>query len=329
MERQAMNATKREQDVHGSCSWRHPPIISDLPTPVEFGCNSTEKETQRTREQSVLQALYFTKEMIPDSAGEPELADAGPSELSEPKVIPLHDKTGGGETFVDHSNTPMPKPGGVQPLKPTPPSPAPANSQFSLPPDIASILGNMAHELTSGRVPQPTTPAPFSEGIQQMLNNILDQNPAAAKDENVKAQLRMMMESGPIRDQIQAWASGQPTQGAVNWGPPPPPPPPPPHTGPPSGGLLPHPNIPPASMLNGPPMHGPPRGNPHFPGGWGRGGPPPPRGHMIGPHRGHRGGRGGPHRGRAPPRTLCKRFPNCSFGKDCKFLHPGENGPPV
>ena len=74
----------------------------------------------------------------------------------------------------------------------------------------------------------------------------------------MKAQLKMMMESGPIREQIQAWASGQPA-GPVNWAPPPP--------GPPQGGgLLPHPNMPPASLMR-PPMHGPPRGgNHHYPG---------------------------------------------------------------
>ena len=65
-------------------------------------------------------------------------------------------------------------------------------------------------------------------------------------------------------------------------------------------------------------------------GSWGRGGPPPlmmggPRGHHRGGNRGHRGGRG-----KQPQHTiLCNKFPNCPYGNECKFLHPGENGPPL
>ena len=88
MERQAMNANK-SPNVQGSCMWRRPPIISDLSSTVTPGANSTEKETQRKREQSVLQALYFTIEMIPDSATEPDIDTS--AEYEEPKIIPLHD----------------------------------------------------------------------------------------------------------------------------------------------------------------------------------------------------------------------------------------------
>ena len=87
MERQAFD--DKRHDVHGSCAWRRPPIISDIPTVVQHGVNSTEKETQRLREQSVLQSVYFTKEMIPDTAMEADIEP--PTDVEEPKIIPLHD----------------------------------------------------------------------------------------------------------------------------------------------------------------------------------------------------------------------------------------------
>ena len=274
VECQAVDANKQTHDIHGSCAWHRPPIISDLPVVVIHGVNSTEKEVQHLREQSVLQSVYFTKDVIPDTAMEAEIEP--PTDVEELKIIPLHDDTGGDETSVDFSKTSMPKPGGMALLQPTGPTPSP---QFSLPPDIANILGNKAQELTSDRqpaqlpTPQPNAAGSFPGNIQQVVNNIIDQNPATPPNEAMKTQSKMMMESGPI--QIQAWASGQPA-GPVNWAPPPPP-------GPPRGGLLPHPNMPPASMMR-PPMHGPRGGNHYYPGSWVRGGPPP---YMM-------GGPGGP-----------------------------------
>ena len=62
MERSALDANKKARD--GAIGWHRPRLISDL-TPVVAtpGCNSTEKKAQQQREQGVLQALYFTKEM--------------------------------------------------------------------------------------------------------------------------------------------------------------------------------------------------------------------------------------------------------------------------
>ena len=82
----------------------------------------------------------------------------------------------------------------------------------------------------------------------------------------------------------------------------------------------------------GPPMGaGPPMG----------GGPPPPmdrRNRDRGRDRDRDHHRGGPGRGRdrrggpRGERQVCKHFVQhgrCSFGDDCRFLHPGVNGPPL
>ena len=63
----------------------------------------------------------------------------------------------------------------------------------------------MAQEF-SENVPQMhphQTNHPFPDNIQQLLSSILEQNPAAAHNDDMKAQLQRMMESEPIRDQIQ------------------------------------------------------------------------------------------------------------------------------
>ena len=50
-----------------------------------------------------------------------------------------------------------------------------------------------------------------------------------------------------------------------------------------------------------------------------------PRGHHHGSNRGQRGGTV-----KQPQHTiLCNKFPNCLYGNGRRFLHPGENGPPL
>jgi protein phosphatase 1 regulatory subunit 10 len=92
MERQAMQKAPGggPAGMHGGL-WRRPAPISDLPAAVTPGVHSTERDTQARREQAVLQALYFTKEMIPDSATEPDDSAPAAGDYDEPKLIPLHD----------------------------------------------------------------------------------------------------------------------------------------------------------------------------------------------------------------------------------------------
>ena len=46
---------------------------------------------QKVREQGVLQALFFDKNMLPSTPAEPELEH---EEVTEPKIIPLEDVSG-------------------------------------------------------------------------------------------------------------------------------------------------------------------------------------------------------------------------------------------
>ena len=54
----------------------------------ETGKESQEKEIQKIREQGVLQALFFDKNMLPGTPAEPELEHEA---VTEPKIIPLED----------------------------------------------------------------------------------------------------------------------------------------------------------------------------------------------------------------------------------------------
>ena len=61
MERKMM---QDKNEKIGSTPWRRPPPISDLPEKMaDSGHQSTERKTQREREQGVLLALYFNKDM--------------------------------------------------------------------------------------------------------------------------------------------------------------------------------------------------------------------------------------------------------------------------
>ena len=56
--------------------------------PFEYGKESQERDIQKVREQGVLQALFFDKNMLPGTPAEPELEH---EEVTEPKIIPLED----------------------------------------------------------------------------------------------------------------------------------------------------------------------------------------------------------------------------------------------
>ncbi|XP_050520156.1 serine/threonine-protein phosphatase 1 regulatory subunit 10-like isoform X3 [Daktulosphaira vitifoliae] len=81
---------------------------------IEPGGGSQEKKKQTLREQSVLQAIYFNRKMIPDSPEEPDQMEITP--YSESLNIPLEDMTGDGTApTYDYVNTPWPEPKGEQP----------------------------------------------------------------------------------------------------------------------------------------------------------------------------------------------------------------------
>ncbi|GFT82755.1 hypothetical protein NPIL_57941 [Nephila pilipes] len=108
-EREAIELAKRQAGdrMEEMTRWWIVPILIDCPPPlIEPGFQSKEKEIERLRQQTTLQEIYFTKEMIPDSPHEPDLEIIPPQ---EPKVIPLDEDNVIGP-LVDYSMYEPPKP---------------------------------------------------------------------------------------------------------------------------------------------------------------------------------------------------------------------------
>ncbi|XP_046398553.1 serine/threonine-protein phosphatase 1 regulatory subunit 10-like isoform X2 [Ischnura elegans] len=90
-----------------------------LPPPLaEPGSKSREKDVQYAREKVVLQSLYFHREMIPDSASEPDNEN---HPTTDPKIIPLNDASGNPDSINDFQSTPWPEPKSIQPPMPVGP----------------------------------------------------------------------------------------------------------------------------------------------------------------------------------------------------------------
>jgi len=102
-ERQMMFNVKRlhSDSMQTRHQWHKPRLITGISSAVTAVCSSTEKQVQLEREQSVLQVLYFTKTMIPDSPAEPETEYV---EITDPKIIPLNDEMSGNseETYEEY-----------------------------------------------------------------------------------------------------------------------------------------------------------------------------------------------------------------------------------
>lgn len=67
--------------------WYRPKIVAGHKV-FEYGKESKERAIQKLREQSVLQALFFNKNMLPDNPQEPDMESEDPE---EPKTIPIDD----------------------------------------------------------------------------------------------------------------------------------------------------------------------------------------------------------------------------------------------
>ncbi|KAL9707392.1 hypothetical protein quinque_010910 [Culex quinquefasciatus] len=89
-----------------------PLIEVDNVPPHPDGVNSQERNLQRNRERSVLQALYFNRHMIPDSPAEP---DVEVYSISEPIHIPMDDVTGNPDSVNDFTSMPWPEPKSTPP----------------------------------------------------------------------------------------------------------------------------------------------------------------------------------------------------------------------
>ncbi|PSN43441.1 hypothetical protein C0J52_02645 [Blattella germanica] len=319
-------------------TWQ-PLIPLDLPPSlVESGARSREKDVQYAREKVILQALYFNRNMIPDSAAEPDL-EIHPT--TDPTIIPLDDVTGNPDSVNDFQNTPWPDP------KPIiiPQSPPP---QFQQPqPPFAQFPQNQGFQ---GVAPQmfPPNQGGLPNNMPVPMNNIVpsgggDWRTGDGKVVPVNEMPPMPMDMyGPGGPPM---GMGMPGMGA---GPPGPDMSfgmmPGDDLGPPGGPFPPHQGFP--NMGGGPP---PPAMFPYQGGNGrggrdmrrGRGGGGGPRGNgpwfqSNGPHMGGnwQGGRGGGGRGGrgswgGQNRSVCKHFRGgyCRMAEKCPYLHPGVNGP--
>lgn len=116
-EREALIMSRKLQNedlMDSHTAWRIP-IMIDLPAPLAVpGSKSLEKDIQFAREKIVLQALYFSKNMLPESPAEP---DPENHQMTDPIMIPLEDPEN--STEEDLRGTPWPEPKGSPPPEQT------------------------------------------------------------------------------------------------------------------------------------------------------------------------------------------------------------------
>ncbi|XP_052892533.1 serine-rich adhesin for platelets [Anopheles moucheti] len=113
-------------------TWRPLVQVDNVP-PSPDGNQSLERNVQRQRERGCLQALYFNKHMIPDSAIEPDPADI--YQTADPVHIPLEDVTGNPDSVNDFTSVPWPDP------KSTPPHESGAFNSPFFPSDLPPGAG--------------------------------------------------------------------------------------------------------------------------------------------------------------------------------------------
>ncbi|XP_076752219.1 phosphatase 1 nuclear targeting subunit isoform X2 [Xylocopa sonorina] len=321
--------------------WK-PLIPIDLPPPlVEPGKDSREKDIQYAREKGILQALYFNRSMIPDSAAEPD--EERHHVYSEPKIIPLDDLTGNKESEKDFTSMPWPEP--KPQLQPQTP-PVPNFHYPSFPHNQQPVMAPMGPQASMGPMPQmpqqmmgpthmgpmgPEMGGPMSAGgggwrtgdgkvvvPDGMAMNPMGNMPPNAFPPGMEGGPMVppgMMGPPPMYNQQQEGYGmmGPEDMGFNNMNPNN-------FQGPPGPMYGPGPNF--QGPRGGGPMHGRGRGVPG-PGWYRGGGGPPGRG-------GWRGGGGG-WRGSGKQPPVCRQFSKngyCRVGDKCQYLHPGVNCPP-
>ncbi|CAL1269525.1 unnamed protein product [Larinioides sclopetarius] len=306
-EREAIEQVKRQAGdrMEEMARWWIVPILIDLPPPlVDPGCQSKEKEIERLRQQTTLQEIYFTKEMIPDSPHEPDL-EIVPAQ--EPKIIPLDEDNVIGP-LVDYSNYEPPKPAPLPevlssliklntqlPISSTSPIHNPDQIHIETVPLKQPLLSSEGLIPQNG-LPHITSPYDPGEPVSNMPSNSLlgppppvpavygMSSPPMTDNHNMGPQSEwrtLDMVQDQYYDNYPPSSGGNRNMVPPNQGP----------------GMNMRPRI---MNDNFRPMHkGPPRG--------------------MGP------------RPRNIHRVPCRHFMSgsCRFGMKCSFLHPGVNGPPL
>ncbi|KAG8034534.1 hypothetical protein G9C98_007610 [Cotesia typhae] len=328
-------------------------IPIDLPAPLaDPGKDSKEKDIQYAREKGILQALYFNRNMIPDSPAEPD--EERHHIFTDPKIIPLDDisENASKDSDKDFTAVPWPEP------KPQQATPVIPNVHFPTFPQHNQVIPGMPMPNQMGpmnmppqQIPPPMIQPPMNHmqpiqdvsgaggwrtgdgkvvvpdiamnNIPNMPGNMNHNYPPPGMDPSMMPP-NMMGPPGMFNQQ-DGYPNMMPEDGSFG------------HMpnnfqgpgmfGPPGPG--PGPNFP-----NGPP----PRGVGPMHGNRGRGGPPGPPGWFRGggnpgvgpPMRGGWGGRGG-WRGNGKQPPVCRQFTKsgyCRVGDKCQYLHPGVNCPP-
>ncbi|XP_076685157.1 phosphatase 1 nuclear targeting subunit isoform X2 [Andrena cerasifolii] len=321
--------------------WK-PLIPIELPPAlVESGKDSREKDIQYAREKGILQALYFNRSMIPDSAAEPD--EERHHVFTDPKIIPLDDLTGNKESEKDFTSMPWPEP--KPQLQPQTP-PVPNFHYPAFPHNQQPVMAPMGPQAAMGPMPQmsqqmmgpahmgpmgPEMGGPMPAGGgggwrtgdgKVVVPDGMGMNPMG----NMPNAFPPGMEGGPMvppgmmgpppmynQQQEGYGMMGPEDMGFNNMNPNN-------FQGPPGPMYGPGPNF--QGPRGGGPMHGRGRGVPG-PGWYRGGGGPPGRG-------GWRGGGGG-WRGSGKQPPVCRQFSKngyCRVGDKCQYLHPGVNCPP-
>ncbi|XP_015604063.1 serine/threonine-protein phosphatase 1 regulatory subunit 10 isoform X2 [Cephus cinctus] len=335
-EREAFQMARKlstEDLMEEKTTWK-PLIPIDLsPALVEPGKDSREKDIQYAREKGILQALYFNRSMIPDSAAEPD--EERHPVITDPKVIPLDDLTGNKESEKDFTAMTWPEP--KPQLAPAAPPMTnfhyqgfPHGQQPMMPQGVIGPMGPI------GQMPQPMMgpgpmgqmPAPdmgpmaggggggggWRTGDGKVVVPDVSMNPMAGA-------MPTFPQAGPEGPMGPPGMMGPPIFGQQDgFG----------MMGPEEMGF----NNMPTGFQGPPAMFGPGLG-PNFQGprgagpmgNRGRGGPGP------GWYRGGRGGwrGGGGWRGNGKQPQVCRQFSKngyCRVGDKCQYLHPGVNCPP-
>eukprot|EP00102_Acyrthosiphon_pisum_P001948 XP_001942920.3 PREDICTED: putative mediator of RNA polymerase II transcription subunit 26 [Acyrthosiphon pisum] len=335
VERQNFIAVRKlnaADNMESKTPWRYldDSLLVDLPEELgkeklEHGSGSQEKKKQTLREQSVLQAIYFTRNMVPDSPEEPDQMEIVP--YSEPLNIPLEDMSGDTAPIYNYVSISWPESKGDQP--PIVEFPIGMNNIMPMPnmmipqPQFPVFGGN---QMNWGMPPEnmmgmgPPANNMYIPPNQMMMNNQMfmgDQMPQQPQPLSLQQQpqppplqqqqqQQQQQQHPPVQEDQWMGPTGPPMQHDQHWG-----------------------------QQQPPPNNGPP----HFErGGGGRGHTrwDNPRGGNYDSYRGkinrnnQRGNRGGPYnrRGGHPGNgrvggRLCKYYAKQGFCKtsNCAFLH--------
>lgn len=292
-EREAMQLCRKvpsEDIMDERTSWK---LLIPLELPAhlaEPGCKSSEKAIQFAREKVVLASLYFNRNMLPDSATEPDIEH---QPVTDPATIPLDDVTGNPDSVNDYQNTPWPDPKGS-------------------PPQSTNMLPNIPTNIFPGNIPQ------FNQQIVPPNFAAIPQAPFPAPGftppNMIGGEWRPMGESIPDainHNPMVPFNRPDSFNGIIEEGNFPP------QNFGPGPGPMPGPMYPGFNRGNRGGFRGMNRG------GWFRPQGPPPGWH--GPRGGsnHWGGRGG-------GAGICKQFKMQGFCRNrdnCPFMHPQPNGP--